>query len=226
MKASLQFLNERFDRFNHTIFKAPLPRPIMHISGAKSFLGQFKAERSGCAASVMTYHLTLSDRYDLPEDVLEDTVIHEMIHFKIYHERLHDSSAHGQIFRRIMNEINTRFGRNITVSHRCTPDQLDSDDSMAHSIVCICTMANGKELIAKVSQTRVFDLRRAFDEWDQVASQEWYWVYGSYFNRFRKVMTPKLFACDPEGLKLVREGTLLEFTELPDGRTLLRPTRR
>lgn len=226
MKASLQFLNERFDRFNHTIFKAPLPRPIMHISGAKSFLGQFKAERSGCAASVMTYHLTLSDRYDLPEDVLEDTVIHEMIHFKIHHAGLCDTSTHGRIFRRIMNEINSRFGRHITVSHRCTPDQLDSDNANVHSIVCVCTMTDGRQLIAKVAQTKVFELHRVFGESDRVARQEWYWVYGSYFNRFRKVMTPKLFACDPEGLKLVREGTLLEFTGLPDGRIRLQPARK
>lgn len=167
MKASLQFLNERFDRFNHTIFKAPLPRPIMHISGAKSFLGQFKAERSGCAASVMTYHLTLSDRYDLPEDVLEDTVIHEMIHFKIHHAGLCDTSTHGRIFRRIMNEINSRFGRHITVSHRCTPDQLDSDNANVHSIVCVCTMTDGRQLIAKVAQTKVFELHRVFGESDR-----------------------------------------------------------
>lgn len=226
MKATIEFLNDRFDKFNRTIFRDPLPRPLTHITTAKSFLGQFKEERSGFAGRVKTYHLTLSNRYDLPEEVLEDTVIHEMIHFKIAHAGLRDTSSHGKIFRQTMNEINTRFGRHITVSHRCTPEQLDSDDSKTHSIVCLCTMADGRQLIARVANAKVFELKRAFDEWDRVAGQEWYWVYGSYFNRFRKVMTPKLFACDHEGLRLVREGTRLEFTAGRDGRPVLQPLKQ
>lgn len=223
MKATLQFLNERFDKFNRMIFKQPLPRPEMHISSAKTFMGQFKTERHGFGGGNVTYHLTLSNRYNLPEEVLEDAVIHEMIHFYIFHFRLRDSSSHGPVFRKLMNEINSRFGRHITVSHRCTPEQLESDKTKAHSIVCLCSMTDGRQLFCKVSQSKVFEIFRAFSDWDKVESQEWYWVFDCYFNRFRRVLTPKLFQTDEEVISKIKEGTRLEFKALPDGRLTLQP---
>lgn len=225
MKANIQFLSDRFARFNKILFKEPLPTPQMHISSAKSFMGQFRAEKHGFAGSSVTYHLTLSNRYDLPEEELEDIVIHEMIHFFISHSKVRDTSSHGQAFRQIMNEINRRFNRHITVSHRCTEQQLDSDKTRGHSIVCLCMMTDGKQLFCKVAQSKVFDIYRAFCDWDKVESQEWYWVYGSYFNRHRRVQTPKLFLIDDEGIAKIKEGTRLEFTELSDGRLTLQPAR-
>lgn len=225
MRGNIKFLEQTFSRFNEIIFKTPLPKPEMHISSARSFLGQFRLEKKGFLGRKSIYHLTLSDRYDLPEEVLEDTIIHEMIHFYIFYNNFRDTSSHGEIFRTLMNEINSRFGRHITVSHRCTPDQLDSDNRKAHSIICLCTMTDGRQLICKVSQSKVFEIYGAFKEWDKVSEQEWYWVYGSYFNRYRRVLTPKLFPVDEEGINLVRSGTRLEFITLPDGRMNLRSAR-
>ncbi len=225
MIADIQFLSDRFDKFNRMIFKTILPRPMMHISSAKSFLGQFKVECKGFAGIKKIYHLSLSNRYDLPEDILEDTVIHEMIHFYIHHDGIQDTSSHGQAFRKIMNEINSRFNRHITVSHRCTPEQLDSDRRKSHSIICLCTMTDGRQLICRVSQSKVFEIFRTFNDWDKVDEQEWYWVYGSYFNRYRRVLTPKLFPVDEEGLSLIKAGTRLVFSVLPDGRMNLQPVK-
>lgn len=225
MKANLQFLSDSFVRFNKMLFKEPLPTPQMHISSAKSFMGQFRAEKNGFAGKSVTYHLTLSNRYDIPEEELEDIVIHEMIHFYICHSKVRDTSSHGEAFRHIMNVINKRFNRHITVSHRCTPQQLDSDKNLAHSIVCLCSMTDGRQLFCKVAQSKVFEIHRAFCDWDKVTHQEWYWVFGSYFNRFRRVQTPKLFQIDDEGIAKIQEGTLLEFKALSDGRLTLQPAR-
>lgn len=225
MKANLNFLNNRFEQFNKMIFKELLPVPLMHITSAKSFMGQFRAERHNVAGRNITYHLALSDRYDLPAEELEDIVIHEMIHFYISHAKMRDTSSHGQIFRRMMNEINRRFNRHITISHRCTQQQLDSDRTKVHSIVCLCTMTDGRRLFCKVSQSKVFEIHHAFSDWEKVASQEWYWVYDSFFNRFRRVLTPKLFQIDDAAISKVRMGTRLEFNTLSDGRLTLQPVR-
>ena len=228
MKATLDFLEKGFDRFNNEIFSGELPRPLFHISSARSFMGQFKVE---CDKALFkrgkeTYHLTLSDRYDLEERVLEDVVIHEMIHFLIRYRRIKDTSSHGPRFRELMNEINNRFGRQVTVSHRCTKEELEGDDMKAHSIVCLCTMTDGRELVCRVSQSKVFEIHRAFQEWDKVAEERWYWVYGSYFNRYRRVLTPRLFSVDKEGLDVIASGTRLEFAEVSGGRMILRPAGR
>lgn len=226
MRATLDFLEERFDRFNHDIFRGALPRPNMHVTGARTFMGQFKTERhkpSFIKRATEIYHLTLSDRYDLEETVLEDVLIHEMIHFLIRYKKLRDTSSHGPQFRKLMNDINHAFGRHITVSHRCTESELASDDRKAHSIVCLCRMTDGRKLVCRVSQSKVFDIHRAFQEWDKVEEEEWYWVYGSYFNRYRRVLTPRLFSVDKEGLEVISSGTRLEFADVSGGRTILRP---
>ena len=225
MRATLEFLEDRFNRFNQSIFRLQLPRPLMHVAKARSFMGQFKVESqiSPIGRKRNTYHLTLSNRYDVEESVLEDIVIHEMIHFFICFKGIKDSSSHGPQFRKLMNEINRNFRRHVTVSHRCSTEELDSDDAKAHSIVCLCTMTDGRKLVSRVSQSKVFEIHRAFQEWDKVISEEWYWVYGSYFNRYRRVLTPRLFSVDKEGLEVISSGTRLEFVEVSGGRTILRP---
>ncbi len=228
MKASLEFLENRFVLFNHTIFNDELPTPRMHISSARSFMGQFKAQSNTSlfGKNRLTYHLTLSNRYDLQEKVLEDVVIHEMIHYLIHFRKIKDTSSHGKHFRNFMNEINRNFGRHITVSHKCSKEELESDSAKAHSIVCLCTMTDGRKLVSRVSQSKVFEIHRAFKSWDKVAYEEWYWVYGSYFNRYRRVLTPRLFSVDEEGLEIIASGTLLEFVEVSGGRTILCPAGR
>lgn len=227
MKATLEFLENRFERFNRDIFNGQLPRPSMHISPARSFMGQFKAERhTSLLRKSETYHLTLSNRYDLEERTLEDVVIHEMIHFLIHYRRIKDLTSHGPQFRKLMNEVNLRFGRHITVSHRCSKKELESDSAKSHSIVCLCTMTDGRRLVCRVSQSKVFEIHRAFQEWDKVAEEKWYWVYGSYFNRYRRVLTPRLFSVDDEGLRVIESGTRLEFSEVSGGRMTLRPAGR
>lgn len=224
MRATLEFLNDRFGTFNRTIFGNSLPTPIMRISSARSFMGQFKVVRSGPAGRRReTYYLTVSDRYDMDEATLEDIIIHEMIHFHIHHSHIKDSSSHGPAFRRIMEQINIRHGRHITVSHRCTGEQLDSDTTKSHSLICLCTMTDGRRLMCRASQSRVFELHRAFQEWDKVAEEKWYMVYGSYFNRYRRVLTPKLFSVDEEGIRLIESGVRLEFSAVSGGRMTLRP---
>lgn len=227
MRATLEFLEKRFEIFNHDIFRDALPRPLMHISSARSFMGQFKVVRkySRLGQSIDTFHLTLSNRYELKEKVMEDVVIHEMIHFLIYYKKIKDNSSHGIQFRKLMNEINTKFRRQITVSHKCSKEEINSDSAKTHSIVCLCTMNDGRKLICRVSQSKIFEIHRAFQEWDKVSKEEWYWVYGSYFNRYRRVQTPKLYSVDDEGLGLIESGTRLEFAEESGGRTILRPAR-
>ena len=228
MRATLSFLENRFDTYNRDFFRGELPRPLMHISSARSFMGQFKVERQRSTAGKIkeTYHLTLSERYDLDERTLEDVVIHEMIHFLIHFKKIKDSSSHGKHFQELMNEINKRFGRHITVSHRCSKEELESDSAKTHSIVCLCTMTDGRKLVCRVSQSKVFEIHRSFQEWDKVEKEEWYWVYGSYFNRYRRVLTPRLFSVDKEGLDNIASGTPLEFAEVSGGRTILRPAGR
>lgn len=61
---------------------------------------------------------------DLPEELVEDTILHEMIHYYIAFNQWRDTSTHGQLFRREMKRINEKGGRHISISYRPNPEQL------------------------------------------------------------------------------------------------------
>lgn len=121
MRATKEYVEKKYAEFNHLCFSDQLPPLPVELSDAKTFLGMLvckRRRRAGAPTVSYDYRLRINTRVDLPEPVVEDTIIHEMIHYYIAVNRLRDTSAHGQVFRRIMNGINTRYSRHITVSHK------------------------------------------------------------------------------------------------------------
>lgn len=113
MYINLDFAKRTFDRFNRTIFECKLPVPSFELAHATTFLGQYKCIRE---RGRLVHTLRFSSVLQLDERDWEDIVIHEMIHFYIGYFHLKDSTAHGPLFKRFMDEINSSFGRHVTVS--------------------------------------------------------------------------------------------------------------
>ena len=88
MKATVPYIEQKFEEFNRQMFGGKLPKIPVELSDAKTFLGQcvFRTRRKP---------------FGKTEDV----------------------SSHGPLFLSIMNEINRKFGRNLTVSHKSTKEQ-------------------------------------------------------------------------------------------------------
>lgn len=230
MRATLSFLTATFRHFNQLIFQNQLPLPIMRISEARTYMGQFKwvRKKEGYESNNILY-LTMSRRYDLPIETLEDVVIHEMIHLMIHIKNIKDTSSHGNVFKRYMHAINKDYGRHIRVSHRCTPEELESDTKKSHSLMCLCRLTDGRRMICRASKSRVFDIHKAFQSWELIEDEEWYLVYDCRLNCFPRVRVPKLFSADDETVSLIESGVRLEFSVESGGRTILRaaaPTRR
>ena len=123
MKATVEYIEKKFEEFNRQMFAGKLPKLSIELSNAKTFLGQcaFK-KRLTVFGKVKLYdfRMRISTRFDLTEREIEDTIIHEMIHYYIGVNNLKDTSAHGQLFRQMMNSINERYGRSLTISHKVT----------------------------------------------------------------------------------------------------------
>lgn len=121
MKATVTYIEQKFEEFNRQIFGGKLPKIPVELSDAKTFLGQcvYKRRRKPFGKTELyDFRLRINTRIDLPEREVEDTIIHEMIHYYIGYNQLKDASAHGPLFLSIMNEINRKFGRHLTVSHK------------------------------------------------------------------------------------------------------------
>ncbi len=205
MIPSVEYLEERFDTFNEMCFGGALPRIPIKLSGARGFVGrlQYKPVRDwrGRVVRCEDFVLRISKRFDLPEAEVEDTLIHEMIHYWIAFAGVRDSSTHGRVFRAKMKEINSLYGRHLTISHKSTPEELDRDTRVREHHVCVSRLADGRTAVTVAASTCVSKIRRMLRWSPTVRSSTWFESTDPWFNRFPRCRTAKLFPVDPEELE-------------------------
>ena len=120
MIPDIAFIQRAYDKFNALCFEGALPPIPFKLTRARTFLGKvaYKVKRGVFTGpKIKDCCMRISTSFDLPEAEWEDVIIHEMIHYYILVNGLRDTSTHGQIFRRMMNDINLKYGRHITVRY-------------------------------------------------------------------------------------------------------------
>lgn len=198
MIATIPFLEKRFETFNRDCFgDSLLPLPIK-LSRATRSLGActYKKQRRPFGKTVFSdFCIRISTRFDLPENELEDILLHEMIHYEILSKQMHDTSSHGRLFRSRMNEINERFGRNITVSHRMTPQTTPAEARPSWRIVARVRMNDGRSGIKVLPciARRLKTYRRGLLLSGEVAAVDFFWTDDPYFSRFPKSSALNVF---------------------------------
>lgn len=207
MRANLKFLTTKFDEYNALCFDGVLPPLLLRISDSGRSLGVFRHPRLRNASSSRKCSISLSSSYDLPQSVVEDTIIHEMIHYFIWWKRLPDSSPHGPTFRKIMNEINSRHGRNISISHHSTANQLDSDTRHKNHYICMLTFGDGSRRVSFPARTRIFELHRIFSSHPDIVRLNWFWSSDPFFNRYSTCITPRAYAFNDKIESRLKEAT-------------------
>ena len=119
---TIDYIQSCFDEYNALFFGNQLPQIPIKLSSARTFLGKvtFTRRRSWLFGPLRNenFVLRINTRFDLPEELIQDTILHEMIHYYIAVNQLHDTSTHGQLFRREMHRINSEGNRHITISYR------------------------------------------------------------------------------------------------------------
>ena len=149
MIPTIPYIEQKFDEFNRLMFEGKLPKLPVVLSDAKTFLGKCdykQRRRKDGTIEKYDFKLRINTRCDLPEQEVEDTIIHEMIHYYIEVNQLKDTSSHGQLFMHIMNNINEKFGRNITVSFKSTREQKEqlADKRPRYHVIAVVKFRNGK----------------------------------------------------------------------------------
>ena len=128
MRPTIEYIQTRFNEYNARFFEGTLPPIPVKLSNAQTFLGKlcFKRKRKWLFGDYYNtgFVLRINTRADLPEELVEDTILHEMIHYYIAFNQWSDTSTHGQLFRREMKRINEKGGRHISISYRPNPEQL------------------------------------------------------------------------------------------------------
>lgn len=210
MTATVEFVKRSFDYFNELCFEGVLPEVPIVLVKARTFLGKMEYRRKrdffGNIISNYDYRLKISTSFDLPQAELEDIVIHEMIHYYIAYRNIPDSSVHGQTFRRIMQAINTKYSRHITVRHISLPGQKGTGVTQGTSAeyrkhyICVSTFPDGKHGLTVCASTKIFELYRLLPRYYKITKMQWYASIDPFFNRFPCSRTPKIYKITEEDL--------------------------
>lgn len=194
MVPDLIFVKQSFAHFNTLIFGSELPEPKFALTKARSFRGKlvYRCKNVFGRKKCFDFEMRISVLFNLEKEEWEDVVIHEMIHYYIAFKHLNDASSHGPLFRKIMNHINDRHQRNITVSTKST-DAQRADNHVRGHYLCLAKFNDGRLGVAPVAKTRLFDLWNALGRIDGVVATKWVGAIDPWFNRFPRVMKPKLY---------------------------------
>jgi len=203
MIATIESVSDNFNKFNSLIFNGELPPIPIKLVKAKSFLGkiEFKTKRMlGKTVRCDNFLLKISVSFDLPEIVLEDVIIHEMIHYYIAVNKIKDSRPHGEKFRLLMNGINAKYGRNISVRHKGL-QAINQSVVRKEYVLCVSTMADGHKGITVCAKTRISEIYRNFRRSGIVSSMQWYVSDDPYFSRFPQSRSSRIYKISQTDLR-------------------------
>lgn len=220
MIATVPFARESFAKFNELCFGGELPEVPIVLSRARSFLGrmEYRAVKGlfGGIRGYQDFRMRISASFDLTAEEIEDVVLHEMIHYYIAFRNIKDTSAHGKAFRRMMNDINAKYGRNVSIRHivrsaplpgdavagnAACPAEIDDADASAVSCrkrpkeryLCVAVLNDGQHGITVCATTRIFELYRKLPRYYRLSSMEWWLSSDPYFSRYPRSNTPKIY---------------------------------
>lgn len=208
MKATIPYVEQKFKEFNQLCFAGKLPELPIELSDAKSFLGKcvYKGrKKKDGTIEYYEFRLRINTRIDLPEDIVEDTIIHEMIHYFIGLNHLEDVSSHGPVFQHLMNSINEKYDRHISISHQYTEEQREQayDNRPRWHVVAVVKMKDGKvgiKVIPRIVQ-RILAYRKGVLQGIETETVDFYLSKDPYFNRYPNSTSLKVYFIDPAVLQ-------------------------
>lgn len=191
MEITVPYVKAKFDEYNRLMFNGQLPPLPILLSNAKTYLGActYKKRRTWTGkVERFDFKLRINTRIDLSEAEVEDTIIHEMIHYYILYNRLEDTSAHGRLFRSMMADINARFGRHVTVSHRGSAEEREQtiDNKARFHVVAVVRFCDGRlgvKVLPRIVQ-RITYYYNNVSRLPEVKGVDLYMTNDPFFNRY------------------------------------------
>ena len=228
MRANIPYIEQRFREFNAQIFDGQLPEVPILLSRATTFVGKCEHYTRRMFSELLDtsgFRLRFSLYFDLTPDELDDVIIHEMIHLHIAFHRLHDTSSHGPLFRRMMDNINRTHGRHITISNRLTPRQSAAVHSQRITlhVIAVVRFTDGRpgiKVLPRIRQ-RIRRYCRLMLAQPTIASIDLFISTDPFFNRYPNSAALAVYRISEEDLQ-AHQAELQPF-RLEQASTLLFP---
>ena len=186
---TIDYLRQAFEHYNDLIFEGKLHVPKLKWSRAKTRLGQMACKRKTSWGRIKYYDFTISisNYYKLTKEEIDDVLIHEMIHYSIAYTGLKDTSAHGIVFRGMMDKINRTFNRHITISVRTRNLQARSVQQPKDYLILALKMKDGKYFLSSVNPSAAGKLAISLARAREIAHYAWYQSQDEYFRSMPRV---------------------------------------
>lgn len=222
MIPTIDYIERKFKEYNDLMFDGKLQLLPIKLSSARTFLGQVRCIRKKNPDGTWHYsdfQFIISNKVDYDENVVEDTIIHEMIHYWIFSNQMQDNAPHGKLFVAKMHEINRRFDRSLTVVHKTTKVEQDKDSEKRQHLICISRMRGNQLGITIANKSRLFMLWEGLPKLPKVVECNWYVSTDPFFNRYPRASSLKIYRISKDELeshkgdfkKLVRNGDTISI---------------
>lgn len=213
MKANVAYLENKFKYYNELMFGGLLKPVPIGLADVSSYMGRcnFTTKRLPDGRVHKTaFNMVFNTRIDISEEELDDTLIHEMIHYFIGCHQLIDTGPHGHIFKSVMESLNSTYGRHITVSARLDRDQKEQQRGTARKwhIVAIVRLKDGRtgiKVLPLVAEKAAAYYKTIYHK-AFVRTVELYLHDDPYFNRFPCSSATNIFEADACELEQAMRG--------------------
>lgn len=196
MIPTIDYIERKFKEYNDMMFEGKLQPLPFKLSSARTFLGQIRCIRKKNSDGTWHYsdfQFIISNKVDYAENVVEDTIIHEMIHYWIFSNQMQDTGPHGKLFVSKMKEINRCYNRQITIVHKKTKAEIDADVEVRQHLICISRL-RGNQLGITIAQKSSFSkLYNELPNFPKVVECNWYVSTDPFFNRYPRATTVKIY---------------------------------
>lgn len=132
MIADYNTMPEMFWKCNAEYFNQELPMPKFGLINKTKTLAKFEWNKDKKGKHPIKWQTILfSDCYDFDEKDFMELMVHEMIHYYIAWNGIKDNGHHGREFMRIANELNDKYGLEITKTKDASSFKLTENASKA-----------------------------------------------------------------------------------------------
>ena len=132
MIADYNTMPEMFWECNRLYFNHSLPTPQFGLMKKLNGLARFeyhknknkdknKSKSKKGKAPIKWQRIVFSEYFDFDEETFRNIMVHEMIHYYLAWNGVKTRSAHGKEFMAIANDLNEKYGLNITKTLDASP---------------------------------------------------------------------------------------------------------
>jgi len=196
MIVTIEWMEEWFRRFDQEYFGGKLPVPELGLTHAKTRLGQLAYKRASRWGRTKLYDfkLSMSTYYDMTDKQAKSVLLHEMIHYIIGYTGLKDTSAHGVVFKGLMDKLNSQYGWDIRVSTSTkgwkVSETVKSRKEEKGPQICLMLaieMNDGRHYLSRVNPSFARRIENQLKTVREVVSHQWYTTMENYFEDYPQV---------------------------------------